>query len=57
MKRYVVKSDYGYWQNTGYCKITTDIEHCDKFRTRVCVFLFYLDQIFNGSKVVSYAEK
>ena len=57
MKRWVVKvSDYynnAYWESfDDGSKRSTDLENCDKFRFWLFAYLFYMDQIAYGSKVV-----
>ena len=52
MKRYVVEDCYGYWEDMGSYKRTTDLKHCDKFRFWIVAFLMYFDQIIYGSKIV-----
>jgi len=57
MKRYVVALDKdcncGYWEKLDDgSKRSTDLKHCDKFRFWIFAFLFYIDQIAYGSKIV-----
>lgn len=57
MKRYVVTLDKdgncGYWEKLDDgSKRSTDLKHCDKFRFWIFAFLFYIDQIANGSKII-----
>ena len=57
MKRYVVTvgkdSSYGYWEmlDDGN-KRSADLKHCDKFRFWIFAYLFYMDQIAYGSKII-----
>lgn len=52
MKRYVVEdSIYGYWENLGCCKRTTDLQHCDKFRFWITAFISYFNQIAYDARI------
>lgn len=56
-KRYVVKHPhYGYWEDTGYCKQTGELENCDKFRFWLVAFLAYFDQIVDGDGKIEKIE-
>ena len=57
MKRYVVTvnkdGNCGYWKSLDDgSKTSTDLKHCDKFRFWIFAFLFYMDQIAYGSKII-----
>lgn len=50
---YVVKENFkGFYKQYNNGKRTTDLRHCDKFKTKIGAFIHYANEICNGAKII-----
>lgn len=50
---FVVRQDFvGFYKQYNSGKRTTDLRHCDKFKTKIGAFIRYANEVCNGAKII-----